>query len=380
MRGGIWASVFVCAGTALWSACAAEAASKAKPHISAETLKHAIESKTGSVQLVTFPDTGWGAVKIVRGGSPARDKSGQKPATEKTETAEVVTFADPRRTPVRILRGDSERALAMPGQVRPAAMTMQVVTFASLRDRPVNILRGAGLPGTTEIELFGPASAADLDRVAFAVDGAESSHGADLRMWRPEPGGPQGPMQVSAAAAFDVGGGDRFSLAENRALGRAYLARMYRRYGNWQDAIAAYNWGPGNLDAWIGGGRAADKLPLAVERYRNRVLREAVLTEPGIATASRWPFGTTPPPPGPADRPPVSAPVAAAFVAEVLPRAAAAGTAALREFAAAVHSRAADWKSAYAGLAGRIVSLARKPSAPAPDFEAEYAATSESAD
>jgi hypothetical protein len=31
-------------------------------------------------------------------------------------------------------------------------------------------------------------------------------------------------------------------------------------------------------------------------------------------------------------------------------------------------------------LAGRIVSLARKPTARAPDFEAEYAATSESAD
>jgi hypothetical protein len=258
-------------------------------------------------------------------------------------------------------------------------MTMQVVTFANLGDRPVSILRGSGSQAAAETELFGPASPADLDRVAFAVDGAESSHGADLRMWRPEPGGPQGPMQVSAAAAFDVGGGDRFSLAENRALGRAYLARMYRRYGNWPDAIAAYNWGPGNIDAWIGGGRAADKLPLAVERYRSRVLREAVLAEPGITATSRWALGAAPPP-GPADRPPVSASVAAAFVADVLPRAAAAGSAALREFAAAVHSRAADRKSAYAGLAGRIFSLGRKPSAPAPDSEAEYAATSEPAD
>jgi len=247
MRGGIWAILFVCAVT-----CAAEAASKAKPQISAETLKHAIESKTGSVQLITFPDTGWSPVKIVRGGSPAHDKTGQKPVAEKVETAEVVTFADPRRNAVRILRGDSERGLVTPGQVRPAAMMMQVVTFANLRDRPVSVLRGAGLPAVTETELFGPASAADLDRVAFAVDGAESTHGADLRMWRPEPGGPQGPMQVSAAAAFDVGGGDRFDLDQNRALGRAYLARMYRRYGNWKDAVAAYNWGPGNVDAWIG--------------------------------------------------------------------------------------------------------------------------------
>ena len=379
MRGGIWAILFVCAGAALWTACTAEAASKAKAQITAETLKHAIEGKTGSVQLVTFPDTGWSPVKIVRGGSPAHDKTGQKPVAEKVETAEVVTFADPRRNSVRILRGDSERGLVTPGQVRPAAMMMQVVTFANLRDRPVSVLRGAGLPAVTETELFGPASAADLDRVAFAVDGAESSHGADLRMWRPEPGGPQGPMQVSAAAAFDVGGGDRFDLDQNRALGRAYLARMYRRYGNWKDAVAAYNWGPGNVDAWIGGGRAADKLPLAVERYRNRVLREAVLAEPGIMAASRWALDAAPPI-GPADRPPVPASVVLAFVADVLPRAAAAGTAALREFAAAVHSRAADWKSAYAGLAGRIVSLATKRTGTPPDLEADYAATFEPAD
>jgi hypothetical protein len=117
------------------------------------------------------------------------------------------------------------------------------------------------------------ASAGVLDYIAYGADGAESSHGGDPKMWRPElPDGPQGPMQVSAAAAADVGGGDRFDEMENRALGRAYLAHMFRRYGSWPDAIAAYNWGPGHLDEWIGGGRPADKFPAAVDRYRNRVL------------------------------------------------------------------------------------------------------------
>jgi len=155
-------------------------------------------------------------------------------------------------------------------------MKLELVSFADPHERPVSILRGFGaqLP---EADRFGPASLADLDRVAFAVDGAESAHGIDPRMWRPEPGGPQGPMQVTAAAAFDVGGGDRFDIVENRALGRAYLARMYRRYGNWADAVAAYNWGPRNIDAWITTGRATDLLPLVVERYRDRVLRDAAV-------------------------------------------------------------------------------------------------------
>ncbi len=102
-------------------------------------------------------------------------------------------------------------------------------------------------------------------------------------MWRPEREGPQGPMQVSSAAAADVGGGDRFDPIGNQALGRAYLARLYRRYDNWSDAVAAYNWGPGHMDAWIDGGRPIDKFPEAVSQYRVRVLL--------AATSGGRPFG-----------------------------------------------------------------------------------------
>jgi Transglycosylase SLT domain len=126
-------------------------------------------------------------------------------------------------------------------------------------------------------------NAGALDRVALAVNGAESSYGADPRMWRPERDGPQGPMQVSAAAATDVGSGDRFDPIENQALGRAYLALLYRRYDNWDDAVAAYNWGRGHMDAWIDSGRPIDKLPQTVAAYRVRVLL--------AATSGGPPFG-----------------------------------------------------------------------------------------
>lgn len=118
-----------------------------------------------------------------------------------------------------------------------------------------------------------------LDRVAFAVDGAESSHGADEAMWRIDPAGPQGPMQVSEAAATDVGGGDRFDIEQNRELGRAYLAQLYRRYGDWPDAIAAYNWGSGNFDAWVKAGRPADRAPVEVSAYLGRVLHDSGLCD-----------------------------------------------------------------------------------------------------
>jgi Transglycosylase SLT domain len=145
----------------------------------------------------------------------------------------------------------------------------------SLRDPPVfpGKQQHSGQPAIKDI----PPRATPLDRVAIAVDGAESSHGADMAMWRPDPSGPQGPMQVSEAAATDVGGGNRFDLAENRAIGRAYLRQLFWRYGNWPDAIAAYNWGMGKMNAWVKAGRPPDKFLIGVADYLTRVLHESGL-------------------------------------------------------------------------------------------------------
>jgi Transglycosylase SLT domain len=132
---------------------------------------------------------------------------------------------------------------------------------------------------------------ATLDRVASAVDGAESSHGRDAAMWRPGPAGPQGPMQVSAGAATDVGGGDRFDWVQNRAIGRAYLAQLYRRYGNWPDAVAAYNWGIGRMNAWVDAGRPARRLDKGVAAYRDRVLLDSGLCPGRQLAAAKWSIG-----------------------------------------------------------------------------------------
>src|ERR1700726_4827019 len=142
---------------------------------------------------------------------------------------------------------------------------------AGLRDAPAvpGKLAHSGRPAAKNGDPTAP-----LDRVATAVDGAESSHGKDMGMWRPDPSGPQGPMQVSEAAAADVGGGDRFDLTQNRAIGRAYLAQLYGRYGNWPDAIAAYNWGLGKMDAWGKAGRPPDRFLVGVATYLSRVLHD----------------------------------------------------------------------------------------------------------
>src|SRR5215813_6495587 len=111
-----------------------------KKAVTTEVIKQMIKKKAGSVQLVTFPDTGWSPVKIVRGKAPAKSSDTSKLEAEKAET---ITFADSRHSSVRVIRGESDRAVMVPGQPRAGGMNLQVVSFADPRERPVSILRGS---------------------------------------------------------------------------------------------------------------------------------------------------------------------------------------------------------------------------------------------
>jgi hypothetical protein len=224
------------------------------------------------------------AMTLVPAAATARDRV-VLPAVVAT-TSETVTFGDGTGRSVTVIRGPSKATAAPTPAPAAAAKTsgrVETVTFANPVLAPVTIIRGEGIRGQGEaslgpnLGLFAPASAGELDRVAFAVEGVESGHGTTPRMWRTEFDGPQGPMQISAAAALDVGGGDRFDPQANRQLGKAFLGRMYERYGNWPDALAGYNWGPGNTDSWIAAGRPEDKLPLETARYIEMVLHDAVI-------------------------------------------------------------------------------------------------------
>jgi transglycosylase-like protein with SLT domain len=154
-----------------------------------------------------------------------------------------------------------------------------------------------------------------LDRVGYAVEGAESSHGRNPAMWRPQPAGPQGPMQVSEKAAIDVGGGDRFDAEENRAIGRAYLALLFRNYGNWPDAISAYNWGRGRLDKWIRAGRRPEKMVSGVSRYLHHVLRDSGICNNQEPAAACEATGSSTPPAFSVQRRPVMRPIFAKALA-----------------------------------------------------------------
>ena len=124
MRNGFWAGVIPGAMIVLLlmqpHGYAANTWVKSKHRVTFATGKHAVrnkhdaQKKPASVQIISFPDTQWHAVKVIRGGTPAKDETAGVEPAEKAETAEIVTFPNPDSKPVRVVRGDTDHSPSMP--------------------------------------------------------------------------------------------------------------------------------------------------------------------------------------------------------------------------------------------------------------------------
>lgn len=93
------------------------------------------------------------------------------------------------------------------------------------------------------------------------------------------PKGARGVMQLMPGTMRDPGYGINpmrdDSEGENRRVGQQYLDAMYRKYGDRNTALMAYNWGPGNVDKWIKAGRPADMVPAETRKYVANVGKRA---------------------------------------------------------------------------------------------------------
>lgn len=72
---------------------------------------------------------------------------------------------------------------------------------------------------------------------------------------------------------LQVGGGvdERLDPEKSRAAASAYLSQLIKRYkGNVSDALQAYNWGMGNMDKYISGGRTGF-IPKETQDYPGKV-------------------------------------------------------------------------------------------------------------
>jgi soluble lytic murein transglycosylase-like protein len=79
--------------------------------------------------------------------------------------------------------------------------------------------------------------------------------------------GAQGLMQLMPATARGLGVSDSFDPEQNVMAGTRFLKDMLHRYGgNLDEALAAYNWGPGNVDR-----HGSDHLPRETRAYLGKV-------------------------------------------------------------------------------------------------------------
>ena len=76
-----------------------------------------------------------------------------------------------------------------------------------------------------------------------------------------------GYMQIMPGTAKELGVKNVFDPKQNIQGGVKYLAKMYDKFKDPKLALAAYNYGPGNVDKWLAKGGDISKLPKETRRY-----------------------------------------------------------------------------------------------------------------
>lgn len=144
-----------------------------------------------------------------------------------------------------------------------------------------------GAPTTASTAGTRPGVAAPSAEYTTAIDEAHSAYPTVRKALIPaiiagesnwdtkavSPKGAQGPMQLMPAAQKEMGVTDPFDVTQNVRGGTGYYAKMLERYkGNEALALAAYNWGPGNVDSVKGD---LGKMPESVQTYVKTTLQRA---------------------------------------------------------------------------------------------------------
>lgn len=178
-------------------------------------------------------------------------------------------------------RADYNKALP-PGTISEGATNPSAATAPTSGDWWSNIsaMLGIGNAGAAMISpninrrgstiLNGQVGSSLLDALAMTESGgnplAYNAKSGATGMYQFMPG-------TARDMGLQVGGGvdERLDPEKSRAAASAYLSQLIKRYkGNVSDALQAYNWGMGNMDKYIAGGRTGF-IPKETQDYPGKV-------------------------------------------------------------------------------------------------------------
>jgi hypothetical protein len=99
----------------------------------------------------------------------------------------------------------------------------------------------------------------------------------------------QGLTQLLPGTAKDLGVTNPFDPTQNINGGASYLRGLMDKYGSRDEALAAYNWGPGNVDRMVGKNGAFDlsKTPLETQKYVTAINAQAAQYAKAIGTTAQ---------------------------------------------------------------------------------------------
>lgn len=108
-----------------------------------------------------------------------------------------------------------------------------------------------------------------LGRVAYQ----ESRFRADIISGKTKSSaGAVGIMQIVPRWHPDV---DPLNVPEAVNYSAAYLARLHKKFGSWKRALAAYNWGQGNVQRYLAGENLT--MPRETRNYVDEITRDIII-------------------------------------------------------------------------------------------------------
>lgn len=160
-------------------------------------------------------------------------------------------------------------AVFMPGQPLPKrrprwlraglGATASATSSAQIQQMIANAAQQYGVPSNIALEVAIQESALNPNAVSSA--------------------GAQGVFQLMPATGASLGVTDPFNAQQNINAGVQYLAQLYSKYGSWDQALGAYNWGPGNVSNAINS-QGSDWLASAPAETQNYV--SSILSAVGL--------------------------------------------------------------------------------------------------